>query len=42
MAFWPFNARPLGSQTALSVTSSAAVGLTVPPGAESLNVSFYG
>ena len=34
MSFWPYNARPLGSQVALSVTSSAAVALTVPTDAE--------
>ena len=34
MSYFPFNARPLGSQVALSVTSSAAVALTVPPDAE--------
>jgi hypothetical protein len=33
MTFWPFNARPLGVQTALSVGSSA-VALTVPVGAQ--------
>ncbi|HZV26421.1 MAG TPA: hypothetical protein VFG00_09025 [Acidothermaceae bacterium] len=31
MSFWPFNARPLGVQTALSVGASA-VALTVPAG----------